>query len=164
MWNHYFGDRCHLYGVDIQEACRAYEDERTTILVGDQADREFCKTVRSRVPRLDILIDDGGHGLEQQLVTLEEMLPHLRPGGVYVCEDVTGAVNSYMAYVSGLAANLNAFQEATELSRPHAVRPTQLQQEIGSIHCYPFLTVIERTPAPVDMFVSTTSGTEWQAW
>ena len=32
----------------------------------------------------------AGHTPEQQIVTLEEMLPHLRPGGVYLCEDVHG--------------------------------------------------------------------------
>ena len=33
-------------------------------------------------------IDDGGHGMSQQLVTLEEMFWHVRDGGIFLCEDL----------------------------------------------------------------------------
>src|SRR5437016_2396585 len=46
MWKSYFGDKCRVYGVDIEEACRAYANETTTIVIGDQADREFWKRFR----------------------------------------------------------------------------------------------------------------------
>jgi hypothetical protein len=36
-----FWCQSHIYGVDIEEACKKYENDYTTILVGDQADREF---------------------------------------------------------------------------------------------------------------------------
>ena len=26
MWRSYFGDRCHIYGVDIAEVCKVYEN------------------------------------------------------------------------------------------------------------------------------------------
>jgi len=71
--------------------------------IGDQADRRFWKRFKQEHPRIDVLIDDGGHEPEQQLVTLEEMLPHLRPGGVYICEDVHGERNRFNAYVHGVA-------------------------------------------------------------
>ena len=106
MWKAYFGPRCHVYGVDIEPACKTYEGDRVKILIGDQADRGFWKSFREQVPTLDILVDDGGHAPEQQIVTLEEILPHLRPGGVYFCEDVTWVHNRFAAYVAGLAENL----------------------------------------------------------
>ena len=34
MWKAYFGPRCHVYGVDIEPACKTYEDERTKIFIG----------------------------------------------------------------------------------------------------------------------------------
>jgi len=40
------------------------------------------------VPRIDILIDDGGHTPAQQIATLEELYLHIQPNGVYVCEDL----------------------------------------------------------------------------
>src|SRR5215467_12872779 len=72
MWREYFGEQSHIYGVDIEEACRAYEGERIKIMIDDQADRMFWAEFKKSVPVIDILIDDGGHLAEQQLVTLEE--------------------------------------------------------------------------------------------
>src|SRR5581483_1696341 len=107
MWRSYFGPSCHIYGVDIEPACRAYADERTTIFIGDQADRGLWREIRAAVPELDVLIDDGGHMPDQMLVTLEEMLPHLRRGGVYICEDIHNTFHRFAAYVQGLALALN---------------------------------------------------------
>src|SRR5436190_5798105 len=77
MWRDYFGDKCTIYGVDILDQCRSYESENVKIFIGDQQSREFWRGFKSKVPHVDILIDDGGHLAEQQIVTLEEILPHL---------------------------------------------------------------------------------------
>src|SRR5690242_20051201 len=151
MWKHYFGPQCRIYGVDIEPACRAYADESVRIFIGDQADRNFWKRVRQEVPLLDIVIDDGGHKPHQQIVSLEELLPYLRPGGVYLCEDVQGISQRFADYVSGLIHGLNATnlrREPGEVGRLVSTT-TQFQAAVHSIHSYPFLTVIERTTAPV---------------
>ena len=88
MWHHYFGPETRVIGVDIDPACRQFEDAGTTIIIGDQADRDFLAIVRERVPRIDILIDDGGHTMAQQITTFEELYPHIQPEGIYLCEDV----------------------------------------------------------------------------
>lgn len=157
MWKAYFGSNCRVYGVDIEAACRAYEGERTHVFIGDQSDRDFWRTFKKQVPHVDILVDDGGHVPEQQVVTLEEMLPHIRPGGVYMCEDVHGERNRFAAYVSGLEQGLNAF--ATE---GETVLPSNFQKVIGSIHHYPFVTVIEKRSSAVVRFEAPRHGTEWQ--
>src|SRR5690349_460018 len=90
MWKSYFGDDAHIYGVDIEPTCRAYEATGTRIFIGDQSDKNFWREVIREVPKLDIVIDDGGHRVSQQVPTLEMLLPHLRPGGVYLCEDIWG--------------------------------------------------------------------------
>lgn len=112
MWKDYFGPNARIYGVDISEACRVYEDDRTKVFIGDQADRSFWAQVRKAAPAIDIIIDDGGHLPEQQIVTLEETLPHLRPGGVYLCEDVTNHFNQFAAYIQGISDNLNYFNQS----------------------------------------------------
>lgn len=163
MWRDYFGPRCHIYGVDIQEACRVYEDARTQIFIGDQVDRAFWKHVKEVVPPLDVIIDDGGHRYEQQTVTLEELLPHLAPGGVYICEDVHRRRNWFTAYVHALADALNAFEElpATDGDEFQS-RATPFQSEIHSVHSYPFVSVIERREGVLPQFTSAMRGTEWQ--
>lgn len=39
MWKEYFGKGCRVYGVDIEEACTAYKDDKIEVFIGDQADR-----------------------------------------------------------------------------------------------------------------------------
>lgn len=103
-----FRRKCHVYGVDIQEACKAYEDEHVTVFIGDQADRNFWRTFKSNVQGIDVVVDDGGHRPEQQQITLEELLGHIRPGGVYVCEDVHGVFNNFAGFVMGFVHALNS--------------------------------------------------------
>lgn len=119
---------------------------------------------RNKAPAVDILIDDGGHFPEQQRVTLEEMLPYLRPGGVYLCEDVLGANNAFAAYVHKLSAMLNPANGTPprESDGGAASTTTPFQQMVHSIHLYPFVVVIERTEHLVDCFRAPKRGTEWQ--
>jgi hypothetical protein len=159
MWKAYFGEKCKVYGVDIEAACKNYEDERTRVFIGDQSDRKFWQEFRDQVPRVDILVDDGGHQPEQQIVTLEEVLPHMRPGGVYLCEDVHGEHNRFTSYLYGLSQALNA---TARNPGSETVLPSAFQKEISSIHQYPFVTVIEKTRRPVTQFVAPKRGTEWQ--
>jgi len=88
MWRKYFGEGVKIIGVDIDPGCRRFEDDATTILIGDQADPGFLAQIRERYPHIDIIIDDGGHTMVQQITTLGELFPHLQPHGVYICEDV----------------------------------------------------------------------------
>jgi hypothetical protein len=160
MWKAYFGPECTVYGVDIEEACKAYEGERTKIFIGDQGDRRFWRDFRKQVPQIDILIDDGGHLPEQQIVTLEETLPYMRNGGVYLCEDVVGMHNQFAAYVHGLATALNAF--VLENPTKSRVLPSSLQRSIGSVHLYPFVVAVEKVDHPIDELLAPKHGTEWQ--
>ena len=158
MWRDYFGDKCRLFGVDLETDCKVYENDYTQTFIGDQQDRDFWRSFKQQAPAIDIVIDDGGHLTEQQIATLEELLPHLRPGGVYLCEDIHRETNGFGAYVQGLAAGLNA---ANYDSAESAI-PPEFQAWIRSISLYPFVTVIEKAAAPLRHLVSARRGTDWQ--
>ena len=151
MWRSYFGLQCHIYGVDIEKACKIYENSYTTIVIGDQGDREFWRKFVGNAPPIDILIDDGGHTPEQQRITLEEMLPHLRCGGVYFCEDVHGKWNDFAAYATSIVDKLNEVGNLNEI-----------QKSIHSIHFYPYCVVIEKHAVHPKSFDSRFQGTSWQ--
>jgi hypothetical protein len=166
MWRNYFGPGCEIYGIDIESACKAYESDSVKVFIGDQGDRNFWRRFKQEVHGVDIVIDDGGHLPEQQIVTFEELLPHLRPGGVYICEDIHGTLNPFAAYVYGCAQNLNACDRGQENAENNERRlsygASPFQSAVRSIHLYPFVTVIERTEAPISELVSTKRGTQWQ--
>jgi 23S rRNA U2552 (ribose-2'-O)-methylase RlmE/FtsJ len=159
MWRTYFGPTSHIYGVDIDDACRKYESEHVSVFIGDQEDRAFWRRFHDQVPNLDVVIDDGGHLPEQQQVSLEELLPRLRPGGVYICEDVSGVRNRFAAFAAGLVAELNRFALAPGPELASEVSP--FQAAVHSIHFYPFMVVIEKHDAPPAGFRAPQRGTEW---
>jgi hypothetical protein len=161
MWLNYFGESCRIYGVDIEEVCKSYESDKITVYIGDQEDRIFWRKLKdSFLLDIHILIDDGGHKPEQQIVTLEEMLPVMPPGSVYICEDVLGLSNRFTSYASALIHKLNEKGEA--LSEVTGFKATQLQSQIYSIHFYPFLCVIEKNEVPLEKLVAPKKGNQWQ--
>jgi hypothetical protein len=157
MWRSYFGDRCHVYGIDIEEACKAYEDLGVQIFIGDQADRLFWKRFKRDVPNIDIVIDDGGHLPDQQMITLEELLPHIRTNGVYMCEDVHGTMHRFSTFVNGVTHSLNAFNVSDE-----GIAANPFQAAVQSVHHYPFVVVIEKLPVPRHEFQLERHGTQWE--
>jgi hypothetical protein len=160
MWKEYFGPKAHIYGVDIGPECKAYEGPGVDIFIGDQAEPEFWRQFLGSVPQVDIVIDDGGHQAFQQIATLEALLPAMRAGGVYVCEDVGGEFNPFLDYVFGLSRGLHAYPHGTKPTVGMA--PAGVQLALDSFHFYPFVTVIEKRADRLDRLISPRRGTEWQ--
>jgi hypothetical protein len=154
MWRSYFGEGATIYGVDIVPSCKAYETEHIRVFIGDQGSREFWHDFKSRTPAMDIVIDDGSHRHGDQIVSLQEMLPSINRGGVYVCEDVQGAGNRYAAFVYGLADQLNGEANPTNAT----------QASIESVCLYPFVAVIEKYDEHIPKLTQEKRGTEWQPY
>ena len=92
MLNHYFDNKCRIYGLDINGECLkvpfTLKKTNITIEIGDQENREFWRNFLKNKPKFDIVIDDGGHTMNQQIVTYEELYDHVSDNGVYLCEDL----------------------------------------------------------------------------
>lgn len=171
MWRSYFGPQSKIIGVDIEPNCKVYENpnENIQVLLGDQEDRGFWRRFWADAPPVDVIIEDGGHTPSQQMVTLEECLPQLKPGGVYICEDIHGVDNKFNSFVAGLINNL---QETISWDMPEGESgPSQLgpstpaspsQAHLHSIHCYPYIVAIEKREKPFTHLTSRRHGTNWQ--
>lgn len=88
MWKDYFGKKATIIGVDINPECKKFKEDNIKIYIGSQKDRSFLRYLKSEIPKVDIIIDDGGHTMEQQIVTFEELYDHVKDDGVYLCEDL----------------------------------------------------------------------------
>jgi ubiquinone/menaquinone biosynthesis C-methylase UbiE len=88
MWLKYFGKDTSVIGIDINPECLQYKyDGDAQIVMGDQSSPEFWKQFAEENGTFDIIIDDGGHTMNQQITTLNSMFPHLNDGGVFAVED-----------------------------------------------------------------------------
>lgn len=150
MWKHYFGDNVQIYAIDIDPNCKQFEDESTSILIGSQSDREFLQHVKKTIPKVDILIDDGGHRMDEQIITFEELYDHVKENGVYLCEDMHTSYweeygggykkkNSFVEYTKNLIDQLNAWHSETD-----EWGPDNLSRSAHSFHFYDSVFVIEK--------------------
>jgi hypothetical protein len=87
MWQTYF-PRARIFAIDILDKS-SFDNARVTTRVADQADRaQLQSAIDASGGDIDVLIDDGGHTMEQQQVSLGFLFRHVKPGGYYVIEDV----------------------------------------------------------------------------
>ncbi len=96
MWKHYFGNKSRIIGVDIDPRCKNVVEKQIEVYIGDQGDRNFLKKLAEKIGPVDIAIDDGGHHMQQQITTFEEIFPIVRNGGLFLVEDLqTSYWNNY---------------------------------------------------------------------
>lgn len=154
MWKSYFGDKAKIYGIDINPNCKQVEEENITILIGSQSDRSFLRKVKEDIPPIDILIDDGGHTMLQQIVSFEELFDHVKPDGVYLCEDIHTSYNmhygggykrkgTYIEYSKNFIDYLNAYH-----STQKSLQVNSFTTSVNSLHYYDSILVIEKRPTP----------------
>jgi demethylmacrocin O-methyltransferase len=89
MWKHYFR-RGLIYGLDIF-AKPGIAESRLQVLQGDQGDERFLDSMAREVGPFDIVIDDGSHISHHIITSFNALFPHVRPGGIYVVEDLLTA-------------------------------------------------------------------------
>ncbi|KAK9419433.1 putative Methyltransferase domain-containing protein [Seiridium unicorne] len=100
-WLEYFPN-VDLYYMEYDAECAAKWAAKTsdaTIFAGDQADPAFLqKFIDESGGDFDIIIDDGGHTMNQQKVSFEALWKIVKPGGFYFVEDLQ---TSFMASYGG---------------------------------------------------------------
>lgn len=150
MWKEYFGPKAKIYGIDIDPRCKAFEEENITIFIGSQSDKKFLEQVKKEIPLIDILIDDGGHTMEQQIVSFEVLFNHIKEDGIYLCEDLhTSYLVSYgggyrrrgtfIEYSKNFIDYINAYH-----SQQKRLKINNFTQSAYSLHYYDSVLVIEK--------------------
>jgi Methyltransferase domain len=168
MWKHYFGPQARIFGIDVNPECAAFAEDRVEILIGSQEDRTFLRSLADRIPVINILIDDGGHTMTQQITTFEELFPRVARDGVYLCEDLH---TSYWPWYGGGYRSPNTFIEYSKnfidyIHAWHAREPkpprrrwyqrqpppppklsvSDFTRSAHSLHYYDSILVIEKRP------------------
>jgi len=150
MWRSYFGAQATIWGIDISPQAREMRAEGFDIMVGDQADPAFLDRVARELPRPDILIDDGGHRMDQQIATFDALFPWVADDGVYICEDMH---TSYWADFGGGHLAPGSFVEHSKkwvdsLNAWHSREPSlavdAFTRSAWSMHYYDSMLVVEK--------------------
>ncbi len=151
LWKAFFGDKLKYYGIDINPKCKQFESENVTIFIGSQEDRVFLENIKGQIPDLDILIDDGGHTMRQQIVSFESLFPKIKLNGIYLCEDnhtsywfnFGGGMKrkgTYIEYVKNLIDVMHLWYA----SKGTYIKNYRLKELLYAIHIYDSIVVIEK--------------------
>lgn len=151
MWKDYFGPQATIVGIDIDENCRAFEEENIHICIGSQADREFLANVSDQWGPFDIVLDDGSHMMEHQIITFDTLFPLLKEGGVFLCEDCH---SSYSPRYGGEYRKKDTFIEYTKnfvdyvnsqfVNLEEKGKLPAFAEDINACHYYDSMVVIEK--------------------
>ncbi|MFC1828910.1 class I SAM-dependent methyltransferase [Thermodesulfobacteriota bacterium] len=150
MWRDYFGKHANIYGVDINPKCKELEGDRIKVFIGNQEDTEFLGHIIMQIPKLDILIDDGGHMMKQQITTFELLFNHIDNNGIYICEDLH---TSYWNKFGGGYKNKKSFAEYSKNfidyinawhSKTRRLQVSEFTRTVHGLHYYDSMLVIEK--------------------
>ena len=92
-WRDYLPN-AEIVGLDCQPDTQ-FSDERIRTLLCDSTDAASAAGALATLPKFDAIIDDGSHVAEDQLATLRNFYPALRPSGFYFIEDIGRASPLY---------------------------------------------------------------------
>ena len=117
MWQNYFSPDSLIVGIDIIPKCKKYEKDNIKVYIGDQTDKNFLSSVIKGIGKPDIIIDDGGHTSNQQIISFNYLFGHLNDKGIYLVEDTHASYHSdfqdrqdgltFMDYAKSLSDQLN---------------------------------------------------------
>lgn len=142
VWKKYFHSESLFYGIDINPDCKRFERDNVEIFIGSQNDISFLNSIKEKGLQFDVIIDDGGHKMNQQITSLKELFPILKEGGVYICEDTH---TSYWREFGGGYKRKNTFIEYSKTlidglyytHMPSKMKPKILDKmNVKSIHFY----------------------------
>jgi hypothetical protein len=148
LWRRYFGSEATIFGIDIDPRCAALDGRDSHVRIGSQDDPAFLKKVVTEMGGLDIVIDDGSHVSPHQVASFKCLFPLLENGGVYICEDLHS--NYWRGWHQGGYRRSSTFIETCKRliddlhSDFHARGGDEIASQIGSIHFYNSMIVIEK--------------------
>jgi demethylmacrocin O-methyltransferase len=152
MWRHYF-PRGLVYGLDVFDKS-ALDRPRMKTVLGDQSDPVFLAELAGRIGPFDIVVDDGSHLSSDVITSFTALFPHVRPGGLYVIEDLQtsywpgwngGSTDPHdpatsTGMLKALVDGLH-HQDAVH-DRPH--EPSHTDRTVTGIHLYHNIAFIEK--------------------
>ncbi len=87
MWRDFFGPNARIIGIDLNPGAKRWEKDDFEIYIGSQSDPLFWKKTLEDIGEVDVVLDDGGHTYEQQIITVESCKKSMKDGGMIVVED-----------------------------------------------------------------------------
>ncbi len=150
LLSHFLGSEAYVVGMDIETGTQRAVGSAYTVEIGDQADPEFLRGVAERRGPFDVVIDDGGHTMKQQVTSVQTLFPLLAEGGTYIVEDChtsywpeysdqTPGEPTFLDWLKARVDDLHAYHFSTsrDLLEPW-------QTDLAGLHVYDSIAVLDK--------------------
>lgn len=107
VWLNYFGNGV-VFGFDHSDFSHL-ASERFRFVRGDCGSEADLERLADVVPKLDIIIDDASHASYHQQLAFRYLFPRLKPGGLYIIEDLFWQSPIYEAELPFVGKSRNVF-------------------------------------------------------
>ena len=157
LWTKFF-PQLVLHIMEYNQVCAkkwyaelsAADKQKVTLHYGDQGNKADLLRVmkETKIPLFDVIVDDGGHGMTQQQVSLTMLFPFVKPGGILFMEDLltsyvmhedqpttTDAINSMLDWMHG-------DPRLTLESNRHGL--LKIMKDVEHMDCYPEMCVFQK--------------------
>jgi hypothetical protein len=165
LWESYFKNG-ELHFIDITFNRVKYFSKRSHYHLADQENAEDLKRVmKTTGGNFDLIIDDGGHTMNQQYVSFMTLFPYLKNGGMYIVEDLhtsywkeyggggsladpKSGQGTFINFLKRLVDEVNFVGARTGSANHHAIPPAiqselnWFREQIYSMHFYDSLCII----------------------
>lgn len=165
MWEDFFPN-ADMHFIDITDSNIKYWSKRSRYDFLDQGDAAQLHQYMDKVGGdFDVIIDDGGHFMNQQIVSFNVLFPYLKSGGMYIIEDLCtsywkyyGGEGTFEQPQSGPGSTTELLKQLTDDLNYYTARTccadfdkipanvlsslNAFQKNIESIHFYPNMCVI----------------------
>lgn len=158
MWSSFLGPQSRIIGIDVDPECinLKYKQSNIEVVIGNQSDTNFWDSFMKE-NSIDILIDDGGHFMHEQIITFEKVFPKMNMGGVYICEDTHtsydpaygGAIEgknpwTFIEYAKGYIDILHETWVKEEVDMKYQIRQLTSNKSLSGIFFYDSMVVFEK--------------------
>lgn len=140
LWLNYF-DNAHVVGFDISDFSEIRHD-RFQFIRGDGGRQEDLDQVAALNRQFDVIIDDASHASYHQQLGLAALFKLLKPGGLYIIEDLGWRPSGYEASLPKVwttAKVLTQFMRTGEFVASPAISQSaarELRANVSSVQLY----------------------------
>ncbi len=160
MWGEYF-PKARIVGIDYDPECARHERDNVSARIGDASNVDFLFDVVHEFGKPLLVIDDGSHRWDHQILLLQTLFPLLRPGGFFVVEDLDTSFERHLVtaafqgqseisafdYLCKFARRLVA-DAAFGSERPHDLFIEKYHPYVGSVEFARRTCILSKKPTP----------------
>lgn len=143
MWRDYFGPKARIIGIDLNPAALKWVSHGFEIFIGDQSEPLFWEQFYTKVGDIDVLLDDGGHMNNQQIMTTISSISRIKNGGLVVIEDTQTSFMKFDSFKSYSFINFAKVKINSLYSRFHElnIEKELFNERVHSIEFFSGITV-----------------------